>query len=117
MSNLIVQKYFNINAIPSNLSDKGSLIVKYFDSVDKRINKEILKFVDGWGMNKLGFQKIYCHKNGIKISSNANNIQEFNNNIIAFVPRSKLLKIILNELDRRYKYIIKQGYTQVHPKK
>lgn len=117
LSNLIIQKHFNINAISSSMSDKILLIVNFFDLVDKRINKQILKFVDNWGMNKLSFQKIHCHKNGIKISSNANNIQEFNNNIIASVPHSKLLKIILNELDRRYKYIIKQGYTQVHPKK
>lgn len=116
LSNLIIQKHFNIHIISNNLSDKASLIEKYFDSVDKGINKEILRFVNEWSMDKLSFQKIYCHQNGIKISNNANNIQEFNNNIISSVPHSKLLRIILKELDRRYKYIIKRGYTQVHPK-
>ncbi|MCC4238296.1 hypothetical protein LL266_17595 [Vibrio anguillarum] len=44
-------------------------------------------------------------KNLISISASKNSIGDFNNNIISSHPRSKLLKIILMEMKKRYDYI------------
>ncbi len=44
-------------------------------------------------------------KNLISISASKNSIGDFNNNIISSHPRSKLMKIILMEMKKRYDYI------------
>jgi hypothetical protein len=48
--------------------------------------------------------------NLISISSSPNIVGDFNNNIISSHPKSKILRIILKELKRRYRYIISNGF-------
>lgn len=114
ISTLVVEKYFHIKTKDENLKLKLLMIKRYFHSVNENINHDIELFVNTWDMTLLRFPSILCHKNGIKISSNENNNFEFNNNIMASMQNSKLVNIIIKEMNRRYTYIIKHGYTGVH---
>jgi hypothetical protein len=82
----------------------------YLKNFDLNIYKSILYDVSKWNKDIPEFLFPKINEKLICISASKNNLFEFNNNMIAAHANSKMIRILLRQLKKRYHYAEKRGF-------
>ncbi|WCE30498.1 TcdA/TcdB catalytic glycosyltransferase domain-containing protein [Vibrio sp. SCSIO 43137] len=103
--NLTLRNRYCKNVGDDKLDYCKSLLMGLSPQLIPEINKTLL---DG-DVNFIAPELPLVHKSLISISASKNALLEFNNNIIACHEKSKIIRLILREIRRRYTYCERNG--------
>jgi mannosyltransferase OCH1-like enzyme len=114
------QIYFNL-ASDQTIEDihqpERSILIEYIEGCLPDIQKYIDTDIRLCPEKKVKFNPPSALDNLICLSVNKNNYHEFNNNIISCKKQSKLVKIIIREMCRRYHYIESRNHHYLKGRK
>ncbi|CAG18682.1 hypothetical protein PBPRA0243 [Photobacterium profundum SS9] len=111
-SQLYIEKIKNNNIVKVDLLKATKKLYPALREINKYLPDLLIEDIE-----KLKVENLY-EKHSIKkidanlfsMSANKNSIGEFNNNIISAHSNSKSIKIVLNEMKKRYNYISEHGF-------
>lgn len=84
--------------------------MNYLSHIDDKIYSTILNDISMWDRKLIKYEFPKVHKNLMRMSASKNNIFEFNNNMLASQPSSKMIRVILRQLKKRYNYSERRGF-------
>lgn len=112
-SEYYLRRWREIKKLNRNKSIKLSPFENYLQKIDCKCIQKIKNKVCGATLDELSIPcpTVKVHRDLILLAS-FERYDEFNNNILAAYKKSKLIRIILKEISRRYKYIIKNSFDE-----
>ncbi len=113
IQNVVRSEYYlrRLREIKNSGADKNSdmsVYECYLDERDPRLLAHIKRCSSLWDGRPLSFEKVAVHDDLLSIAA-LETLCEYNNNILAAVKKSRLVKVILREIKRRYTFISRNG--------
>jgi hypothetical protein len=112
VQNVVRAEYFLRQQRSGGVDDKHSAVFlyeRYLDEKNKQLLPHIRQCAEQWGRRPLPFPRFMVHENLIAMAA-LDTLYEYNNNVLVAVKKSKLVKIILREIKRRYQVIFNNGF-------
>ncbi|EGR1860292.1 hypothetical protein D3O62_16065 [Vibrio cholerae] len=114
-----VEELFKATFVGYRENLNTSKIFKFYLDYIKRfesIYDSIIDDISNWDRKLKDFELPKVPKDLICLSSSKNNISEYNNNILSSHPDSKIIRILLRQMKKRYNYAKKRGFILRHLK-